>query len=134
MNKNGWGYRDFIIGGSILLIALIVATFFVMRLYSSLMSAFDTRTYEGIEIKLNEKSLEYINSYYKNEIGTGVITVSTDNLLKYKLITEENLEIANDKCEGYSLIRKEEEQIVSSSYIKCKEYETAEYQGWRVGK
>ena len=32
-NKNGWGFSSYIIGSSVLLIALLIATFLIIRLY-----------------------------------------------------------------------------------------------------
>lgn len=138
LNKNGWGIRSFIICGAILLLALILTTFFVIRLYSGLpnLTGFmtDPIEYQTIEENLNEKSLQYINKYYDSEITTGVIVVSTKNLLKYDLIEEKDLIQTknNDICEGYSLIRKEEEKLTSKSYITCDNYVTDGYQSWRV--
>ena len=139
LNNNGWGYRSFLIGGSVLLIFLLIATFFIMRLYSNLpdLSSFmlEESTYSDIETKLDESSLKYINDYYTEEISNGVITISTDNLLKYKMLTEDDLieTSSSDKCMGYSLIRNKDNKLTSESYIKCDGYQTEGYQEWRLG-
>lgn len=138
LNKNGWGFRTFIIAGSILFIALIITSFFIIRLYSSLpnLNALmnEPLDYEDIEENLVESSLNYINKYYDEEITTGVIVISTDNLLKYNVIEKKDLiETTNeDECRGYALIRKEEGNLVSTSYIKCNNYITEGYQDWRI--
>lgn len=138
LNKNGWGFRTFIISGAVIFIALLIATFFIIRLYSDLpdLNIFmdEYLSYEDIEINLNSDSLEYINEYYAQEITTGVIVVSTDNLLKYNIITEKDLRDTdnNDVCSGYSLIRKENGELTSKSYIKCDKYVSEGYQSWRV--
>ena len=36
LNKNGWGFRAFLISGAVLFVALLVTAFLVMRLYSGL--------------------------------------------------------------------------------------------------
>ena len=134
LNKNGWGYRSYVIGSSILLLALLIATFLIIRFYRAL-SNINGYTYADIEEKLNTRSLDYINEYYKKEINTGVVVISTSKLLKKDMITKDNL-INNenkDKCSGYSLIRKNDDgDLVSESYIKCGEYKTSGYQSWRV--
>ena len=133
-NKNGWGFSSYIIGSSVLLLALLIATFLIIRFYSSLVGTNGT-TYAEIESKLSDKALLYINEYYQKEITTGVVTVSSTKLLKNELLNAKDLiETENaDKCIGYSLIRKnEEEQLISDSYIKCSEYETPGYQSWRI--
>ena len=140
LNKNGWGYREFLFAGAVLFIALLVTTFFVIRLYKGLpdLSSFLTEplSYQDIEENLDYKSLEYINGYYKQDITTGVIVVSTDNLLKYDIIKKKDLKDTdnNDLCKGYSLIRKEKGELISKSYIKCDNYVTEGYQSWRVSK
>ena len=134
LNKNGWGYRSYVIGSSILLLALLIATFLIIRFYRAL-SSINGYTYADIEEKLNTRSLYYINEYYKKEINTGVVVISTSKLLKKDMITKDNLinNENNDKCSGYSLIRKNDDgDLVSESYIKCGEYKTSGYQSWRV--
>ena len=136
LNKNGWGFRSYIIGSSVLLIALLVATFLIIRLYSNLASiATPTYTYQDIENKLNDSSIDYINEYYKRDITTGVVVVSTKKLLNKEIIIEKDLIDTdnNDKCKGYSLIRKNEnDELTSESFIKCDSYQTDGYQSWRL--
>ena len=135
-NKNGWGFSSYIIGSSILLIALLVATFLIIRLFSSLKSINGT-SYEDIEEMLNSKSLKYIEEYYGREINSGVVVVSTSKLLDNDLINSNDLIETdnNDKCKGYSLIRKDvDDELTSESFIKCKKYTTIGYQSWRVSR
>lgn len=138
LNKNGWSFSEFLIAGSVIFIALLVTAFFIIRLYSGLpnLSSFisEPLTYEEIESNLNEESINYINEYYQQEITKGVIVVSTDNLLKYDIIAEKDLKDTNnnDLCQGYSLIRKENGELTSESFIKCDNYITEGYQNWRI--
>lgn len=140
LNKNGWGFRAFLISGAVLFVALLVTAFLVMRLYSGLpdLSSFlsEPLSYQEIENRLDDSSLIYIREHYDQEITTGVIVVSTDNLLKYDVIVEKDLKETNnnDLCSGYSLIRKENEELTSQSFIKCDNYVTEGYQSWRVSK
>lgn len=138
LNNKGWGFRQFLIAGAVLFIALIITTFFVIRLYRNLPDLssiiMDPLTYEEIENNLDYMSIKYINEYYDQEITTGVIVVSTDNLLKYNIIIDKDLINTDNKdlCSGYSLIRKENGELISESFIKCDEYKTDGYQSWRV--
>ena len=138
LNKNGWGFRTFIIAGAVLFIALLITTFFIIRLYSSLpnLSGFlsETLTYQDIEMNLDDNALRYIDEYYIQEISNGVIVVSTDNLIKYGIIEKKDLIETenNDLCSGYSLIKKENEKLTSKSYIECSNYISEGYQSWRV--
>lgn len=138
LNKNGWGYRAFLVCGAILFLALLITTFCVIRLYRGLPNLgnflLEPLTYSDIEYNLNDKSIEYINNYYEQDITTGVIVVSTDNLLKYDIIKPKDLKDTdnNDLCSGYSLIRKENGELTSESFIKCDNYVTEGYQSWRV--
>ena len=135
-NKNGWGFSSYIIGSSILLLALLVATFLIIRFYNSLKSINGT-SYQDIEETLDSKSLRYIDEYYKKEINSGVIVISTSKLLDNDLIKNSDLIETdnNDRCKGYSLIRKNDEgELTSESFIKCKNYTTEGYQSWRVSR
>lgn len=138
LSKNGWGFSEFIIWGAVLLFALIVTIFFVIRLYSGLPSLNSvmesTIDYETIEETIENKSLQYIREHYTQEITTGVIVVSTKQLLNLHLIEPKDLTTTttDDLCNGYALIRKEEGALTSKPYITCDEYSTEGYQSWRV--
>lgn len=138
LNKNGWGYRSFLVGGAILLIALLFATFFIIRLYHGLpnlsSAIIDPVDYEMIESSISDNALRYVSEYYEQEIKSGVIVISTNNLLKYGFIENKDLRNTenNDECKGYSLIRNDDNKLTSESYIKCKNYQTEGYQDWRV--
>lgn len=137
LNNKGWGIRSYIIGCSILLMALIVATFYIMRLYSTIPGmgdVVDSVDYKDLESRMDRASLNYINQYYKQDIRTGVVVVSTEKMLDKYLIDELDLVIKGDKCKGYSLIRKnlQEDKLESESFIKCKYYESPNYQSWRI--
>ncbi len=138
LNKNGWGYREFLIGGAILLIALLFATFFIIRLYSGLpnLNTFivDPVDYQDIENSVKTASLKYISNYYREDIGDGVIVISTDNLKKYDLITDTDLTETNnnDSCKGYALVRNKDNMVTSDAYINCKNYASEGYQAWRL--
>ena len=137
LNNHGWGFRAYLIGSGVLLIALILATFLIMRLYSGLPNLADAvegaKTYSTIEEDIKMYARDYITDYTNQDITTGVVTITTDKLIekgffeKKDLITE-----SKDKCKGYALVKKDEEDaLVVESYIKCDDYETNGYQSWR---
>lgn len=138
LNKNGWGYREFLIGGAVVLLALLFATFFIIRLYSNLpkLNTFlaDSVEYQDIEENVKTASLKYISNYYDEEIGSGVIVVSTVNLKKYNLIIDADLTQTsnNDLCNGYALVKNNDGMISSEPFINCDKYQTSGYQEWRI--
>lgn len=139
LNKNGWGFRTFIIMGAVLLIALLITTFFVIRLYSQLPSLtdinLDSQNYSDIEENIQYAALDYYKDFYNSEKITGVLVLSTDNLIKHELLERKDLiDTSNDDlCKGYAIVKENEnKKIVAEGYIKCSEYITEGYQDWRV--
>ena len=137
LNNHGWGYRAYIIASSVILLFLIIVTFFVIRLYRGFAIVnevpVDSATYSDLEENLNNLSIKYVNEFKDGKIDMGVITVSTKTLLNEHLLNSESLKINDDKCNGYSLVRKNEDDILySESYIRCNSYTTDGYQAWRV--
>ena len=137
LNNHGWGYRAYIIASSVILLFLIIVTFFVIRLYRGLSLVnevtVDSATYSDLEENLNTLAVNYVVDFKDGKVENGVITVSTSLLLSENLLNEESLKVNDDKCKGYSLVRKDSDDILySESYIKCKSYTTEGYQSWRV--
>lgn len=93
-------------------------------------------TYDSIERKIGSGALSYINKYYKKEIGTGTITILSDNLVEHNIIKEKDLiTSSNDNCIGYALVRKDNKgDLEITPYINCSNYVTKDYQSWRVGE
>ncbi len=123
---------------AILLLFLVIAAFYSVQLYKSMgnnikSSINDTITPNIIEEKIRSNALLYLEKYYDEEIGSGTISVTTNNLLNYKLIEDNDLIISNnDKCVGYALLRKENNNITSEPFIKCNDYKTIGFQEWRI--
>ncbi|MBE6160823.1 MAG: hypothetical protein E7158_01195 [Firmicutes bacterium] len=137
LNKNGWGFRSYIIGSSILLLFLLIITFHIISLYNGFANtegeAIDSFYYQDLEGTLDDVSMEYINRFYNRDITTGVVTISTSKLIDKGLIDKEDLKVSGDKCKGYSVVKKNEDNLlVSESFIKCKNYVTSGYQSWRI--
>ena len=140
LNNHGWGLNQMIFYCGILLFFLLIAVFFIVQLSNSLGDIFKDAatglvTYETIESNIGNATYTYLEKYYKEDIGTGTIVVTSSNLIKYKIIDESSLRMPEEKnnCKGYSLVKREEGEIVVSPYIKCSNYETKGYQSWRLG-
>ena len=126
---------------AILLFFLLIAIFFVIQLSKSLGDTFKESiggsvTYSNVEENIESATSSYIEKYYHEKIGTGIITITTENLLKYKIIDEYKLTPSEEEtpCVGYALVKQENNELTISSYIKCKNYETNDYQSWRLGE
>ena len=137
LNKNGWGFRSYIIGSSILLLFLLIITFHIISLYNGFANtegeALDSFYYQNLEGIMDDASLEYIDRFSNRDIKTGVVTISTSKLIDNGLLDKEDLKVSGDKCKGYSIVKRNEENVlVSESFIKCRNYTTSGYQSWRI--
>ena len=130
LNRNGWSLKEMIILSSILLAFLLVAIFFIVRLYNGLNQngVIDTPvtnknyTYGEIEENLLEAGLDYYNEFF----GDGEsVTISFDKLKKNNYITNDKLKATGESkiCTGYVEVK----DNGSKSYIKCSHYTTKGY-------
>ena len=138
LNNHGWGFRSYIIASGVLLIALIIATFLIMRMYSALPNL-ETAvngeiTYKSIESDIERYAHNYITDYYIGDIGTGVVTITTKQLMDKGFLEKKDLITTNnDKCKGYALVRKNSnDELEEEAYIRCSDYETSGYKSWRL--
>ena len=141
LNNRGWGLNQMLILCAILIFFLMVAVFFIVQLSESLGDVFQDSimgqvSYTVVEENIEKATKDYMDKYYEYEIGTGTITVTVDNLLKYEMIKSINLKPSEeeDSCTGYSLVEKKNSTLVVEAYIKCSNYETNGYQSWRLGE
>lgn len=123
---------------AILLIFLIISAFYSVQLYKSMGKEIKEEVTStklmpiNIEDKVAKGAKDYYQKYYGSEI-TGTITVTTKNLLEYNILESSDLAYsALDKCSGYALLKKENNEIEASPYIKCKNYETVGFEEWRI--
>lgn len=124
---------------------LIIAFFFVVAFSMQLMNEFGPSfkesitgkvTYATIERNVTNATLSYMDKYYKNEVGTGTITILTDNLIEHNLLKDTDLVTSEkDNCRGYALVRKNnKEDLEVDVYITCNDYTTKDFQNWRMGE
>lgn len=141
LNNHGWGLKQMIVYSAILLMALFITVFFSMQLTAAFNEPFQKSTLRNVTYSMIEENIvmatsSYMEKYYDSEIGSGTITVKTDNLILYGVLKEEDLVTSTkDICKGYSLVRKNiESGLKIDAYIKCSNYETSNYQNWRMGE
>ena len=141
LNNQGFSLTQMLLCCGILLFFLLVTIFMIRQLTDSFGDAFknslvDPATASDIENRIEEASLKYISEFYKQDIGTGTITITVENLKKNKYLDNSDLYL-NKKgniCDGYALVFKDNTgKIETDAYIKCGEYVTDGFQSWRLG-
>lgn len=134
LNKHGWSMKEMIIFSSILFAFLLLAVFYIMRLYHGLEQRGVTNhnssnqtqityTYVEIENKVLEAGLDYYNEYYDNAED---VKISTDRMIRHGYLHSKELKPSNDSkaCTGY-LQMKDGEPF---AYINCSNYKTQGYE------
>ncbi len=141
LNNHGFGLNQLLLYGIILLLALFFISFSVSQLSSEFKDVFknsitEKNSYSSIEENVRTSALFYMKKYYKREIGFGMITVTTDNLIERSILHKTDLEISSkDTCKGYALVKKDKDfSLKADAYITCMHYETENYQSWRLGE
>ncbi len=144
LNNHGWGLREMLLYCGILLLFLCIAVFFIIQASKGLEDIGESNnaiveeevSYSEIEENVKDASLLYVDAYYEEGIKTGTITITTDNLKKFNMLSIDDLIPVGEKnsCNGYSLVKNEDNSLVVSAYIKCSNYETNGYQSWRLGE
>ncbi len=140
INNHGWGLNQMLILCAIILFFLLVAVFFILQLSNGVGEIFreiqGQVTYVTVEENVKSAASEYIEKYYHEEIGSGTITVTTNNLKEYNLLNESELQPSEEKttCKGYALVSKENGELQFTPYIVCDHYATEGYQAWRLGE
>ena len=124
LNNNGWGtVQMFLLSGG-LLIALLVAAFFIANLYGSFNGPLGNNGYLRLEEKLENAAKEYIKSK-KIEI-TGELTINY-SLLKDSGFVDGLRDINGNDCNGYVKITPDGNVDYYNGYISCKNYQTINY-------
>lgn len=123
LNNKGWGTLEMFLLSGGLIIALIVAVFFISKLYGSLESAVGNKSYVDLEIKLENSAKKYISD--KDIVINGEYKISYNTLKSYGYIN--SLEINNDKCDGYVMVKNVDNINYYNGYLSCESYETLNY-------
>lgn len=130
LNNHGWSLKEMIIYCGIMLAFLLVAIFFIIRLYSGLNSSGVTDkspivsySYSEIEAFVLEAGLDYYNEYYDKAENT---VITTAKLKKHGYLSSDKLKAEGEtkSCSGYVEVIEGSAQ----SYIKCGAYMTMGYE------
>ena len=107
-----------------LLIALIVAIYFIGKLYGSLDNAVINKQYIDLENKMEKAARQYV-------INNGIKVVDMQTINYETLVNagfiDDLLDTNGNKCTGYVLINVVDNISHYSSYIKCPNYQTTNY-------
>lgn len=140
LNNHGWGLNEMLILVAVLLSFLLIAVFFIIQLSKDLGDTIQSIngkvTYNDVESNIKNAAITYFEKYYDAQISNGTITITTNNLLKYKILNNKKLipTEEDNECKGYVLVYKDNLDTKFDSYIKCEHYETVGYQAWRLGE
>ena len=124
LNKRGWGTMEMILLSSGLLLALLVAIFFISKLYGGMDEMVKRREYYSLEEKLEEASKRYVIE--KNLEITSEQRINLNTLKNNNFIDEFEDEDGN-ACSGYVIVKNMGENLEYNSYISCDDYQTEKY-------
>lgn len=157
MNNKGWGLAEMLILCSILVISLLLASFYIRSLGRNITGQkehnntvnteqsnkedntsnseedkINSNIYTKIENKMELLSQRYIYNIYSNEVDETTIIVDLKHLLEQDYEKELKDMIDNYSCKGYSKVYKVETNIYYDSYISCDEYTTIGFEDFYV--
>lgn len=128
LNNKGWGLSSMIVYTTIILIALLVATFYVIALYSdldkNLYGSSNKKVYEESEERLKNNAIKYIKARtYDN--GNYVVTYEILKNANYidKIVDNKT----DNECDGYIKVEVNNSLYKAKSYLKCDNYVTEGY-------
>lgn len=147
LNNRGWGLTDYLLIVSVIIIALFGASVLIIRLSNGLKENMKVNTpkteetintntniqepeeddnedinYQLVEQKMNDAANKYIETYYNNTVGDSGIIVDKQHLLELDNSLEK--EMSKDNCNGYVEVKKANEKISYTSYLKCDNHST----------
>ena len=124
LNNKGWGTGTMILLSLGLLIALLIAVFFISYLYGSFGNSIENRYYEDLETRLENAAAAYIvKSHIEVE---SEMRISLQALQENGLIDNFKDRLGNN-CDGYVVIKKI--NLIDNFYgkINCPNYKTRNY-------
>ena len=124
LNKNGWGTLEMFLLSGGLLISLLVAIFFISKLYGSMGNTLGNKQYIDLENKIENAARKYIND---KEISiSGEYKLTLTSLKNDNYISDFNDNFGNS-CNGYVLITNVDNINYYKGYILCNDYQTNNY-------
>ena len=124
LNNKGWGTMEMLLLSGGLLIALLIAVFFISKLYGSFESSNINRQYVDLENKLEDAAKEYVrkeNISVQSELRISATTLKDKNYLDSLTDNEGN------NCSGYVSVMNSNGTNYYSAFISCPKYETINY-------
>lgn len=122
LNNKGWGTAQMLLFSAGILIALLVAIFFLYQLYNSLGEPLKNRQYYNLEDKLESAAKDYIDEFDVLVTGDYKLTLTT---LKENHFIDEFTDSKGNECAGYVMISNKESGLSYQGYIVCQDYQTS---------
>ncbi len=129
MDNKGWGLGTMLGFLAILFLGLLYSFALINKNFGSgsINTAEANEYYQNAEKNLSEVAKSYVNNYYASlEDGNRVI-VTLKTLKAYHYIDDINVYHNEDKCSGYVIVKKDNENIIYAPYLKCDQYTTNDY-------
>jgi hypothetical protein len=140
LNNHGWGIRDMIIYSCIILLFLLIATYYIKSFYSGLSNASNTvvetkqeekvekeinySLYKNYEQRMSNAAINYVYNHY-NGLNNGIASVRLTELISGGYIEPLYDQKDGTGCVGYSNVWDTEDGVLhASSYISCTSYKT----------
>lgn len=124
LRKNGWGTMQMLLLSGGLLLALMIAVFFISKLYSSFEGTIGNKRYMDLENKIENAAKEYVTEKNLEINGEYKISLVT---LKLNGYIDELKDINGYGCNGYVKITNVDNTNHYKGYILCNDYQTANY-------
>ena len=124
LNNKGWGTMEMLLLSGGLLIALLIAVFFISKLYGSFENSVANRQYVDLENKLEDAAKEYVRKEsisVQSELRISATTLKDKNYLDNLTDNEGN------NCSGYVSVMNSNGTNYYSAFISCPKYETINY-------
>lgn len=121
VKKNGWGTLEMFLLCGGLLIALLVAIYFISKLYGSFGISTQNKEYMDLEVKIEDAAKDYVD---RNNIQIdGNYSISLSTLKESGDIKSFNDSLGNP-CDGYVIVNKLNNRNFYNGYISCNNYQT----------
>ena len=123
LNKKGWGTLEMLLLSAGIFVALLVAVYFISKLYGSFDNSIKNKDYADMEAKLAEAAKKYVIE--NNITNSDSLTIYSDTLEVLGYI-DSLKDKDNYPCTGYVVVSKVD--IVNSykAYIVCRNYKTTD--------
>lgn len=122
-SNKGWGTLEMLLLSAGIFIALLVAVYFISKLYGSFDNSIKNKEYADMEAKLASAAKKYIIE--NNITNIDSLTIYSDTLEVLGYI--DSLKDSNGyPCTGYVVVNKVDLVNSYKSYIVCRNYKTTD--------